>query len=256
MRKKLNRLRQMVGNAAIWQTRLISVWHHYSSNSSILENEFSTMERRMSWKVHIRCEVGENLEITSKSYLSLCKIGATAMAASQLSHNQRKTFNVILCPSHVVGKWSREISETLPDTAGVVVRSTAKTTNAPTAVRFSGRQLTLSRKATGWRSAVTAGHPGQRRGHHRRLQKDGGHQQKAGRASCRFGRSATHSCPCVSTSDAKSSYSAKERWISHRSGKAEKDCTEEQSFGRWKPADPFRICSVGMEKQAVFKRPA
>ena len=30
---------------------------------------------------------------------------------------------MILCPSHVANKWAREIGETLPDTAGVVVRS-------------------------------------------------------------------------------------------------------------------------------------
>ena len=57
------------------------------------------------------------------------KIGATAMAAvyalraEQAGRGRHKTFNVILCPSHVADKWAREISETLPDTAGVVVRS-------------------------------------------------------------------------------------------------------------------------------------
>lgn len=57
------------------------------------------------------------------------KIGATAMAAAyalraeQAGRGRRKTFNVILCPSHVANKWAREIGETLPDTAGVVVRS-------------------------------------------------------------------------------------------------------------------------------------
>lgn len=57
------------------------------------------------------------------------KIGATAMAAvyalraEQAGRGRQKTFNVILCPSHVANKWAREISETLPDTAGVVVCS-------------------------------------------------------------------------------------------------------------------------------------
>ena len=32
------------------------------------------MERRMRWKSHVRCGVGENLEIVSKSYLSLSVI--------------------------------------------------------------------------------------------------------------------------------------------------------------------------------------
>ena len=57
------------------------------------------------------------------------KIGATAMAAvyalraEQAGRGAAKTFNIILCPSHVAKKWAREIVETLPDTAGVVVGS-------------------------------------------------------------------------------------------------------------------------------------
>ena len=58
------------------------------------------------------------------------KIGATAMAASisaapgkQGQMKWRKTFNIILCPSHVAKKWVREITETLPETAAVVVRN-------------------------------------------------------------------------------------------------------------------------------------
>ena len=57
------------------------------------------------------------------------KIGATAMAAVQalqarMSHAEnRKTFNIVLCPSHVARKWVREIAETLPDTFAVIVRS-------------------------------------------------------------------------------------------------------------------------------------
>ncbi|MEG2679869.1 MAG: hypothetical protein RR949_07990, partial [Oscillospiraceae bacterium] len=58
------------------------------------------------------------------------KLGAVAMAsvyAMRASHARRqKTFGVILCPSHVANKWARELAETLPDTAGVVVRSIAE----------------------------------------------------------------------------------------------------------------------------------
>ena len=60
------------------------------------------------------------------------KIGSTAMAAVyglRADHARRsaqKTFNVILCPSHVANKWVREIAETLPDSAGVIVRSIAE----------------------------------------------------------------------------------------------------------------------------------
>lgn len=51
------------------------------------------------------------------------KIGSTALAAA---FGGKKTFNVILCPSHVAKKWVREIAETLPDTAGVIVHNPAE----------------------------------------------------------------------------------------------------------------------------------
>ncbi|WP_295166898.1 helicase-related protein [Ruminococcus sp.] len=60
------------------------------------------------------------MEIVSKSYLSLSKIGATAMAAA---FGGKKTFNIVMCPSHVAKKWVREIAETLPNSAGVVIKS-------------------------------------------------------------------------------------------------------------------------------------
>ena len=64
------------------------------------------------------------MEIISKSYLSLSKIGSVAMAAAlnSIPRTRRKTFNIILCPSHVAKKWVREIAETLPNTFGMVVR--------------------------------------------------------------------------------------------------------------------------------------
>ena len=40
------------------------------------------MERRMRGNSHVRCEVGENLEITSKDYLSLS--GAKSQGMKQL----------------------------------------------------------------------------------------------------------------------------------------------------------------------------
>ena len=55
------------------------------------------------------------------------KIGATALGALQGMHaaqsKRGKTFNLILAPSHVTGKWVREIGETLPNTFAMVVRS-------------------------------------------------------------------------------------------------------------------------------------
>ena len=58
------------------------------------------------------------------------KIGSTGMAAAisaavgmQADQKWKKTFNIILCPAHVAKKWVRELEETLPETAGVIVRS-------------------------------------------------------------------------------------------------------------------------------------
>lgn len=56
------------------------------------------------------------------------KIGAAAMYAAQAGE-KRKTFNVVLCPAHVAGKWVRELAETLPHTAGVIVNSCTELDN-------------------------------------------------------------------------------------------------------------------------------
>jgi len=53
------------------------------------------------------------------------KIGACALAA----HQKNKSFNVILCPSHVAKKWVREIGETLPNTNAAVIHSIAELNN-------------------------------------------------------------------------------------------------------------------------------
>ena len=50
------------------------------------------------------------------------KIGASALAAHQ---NGKRSFNVVLCPSHVTKKWVREIEETLPNTKAAVVYNLA-----------------------------------------------------------------------------------------------------------------------------------
>ena len=55
------------------------------------------------------------------------KIGSTAIGAALRGVSgalqKRKTFNLVMCPSHVTGKWVREIGETLPNTYAVVVRN-------------------------------------------------------------------------------------------------------------------------------------
>jgi hypothetical protein len=57
------------------------------------------------------------------------KIGSTALGAlhglwaSQKKSGAPKTFNLIMCPSHITKKWVREIGETLPNTYAMVVKS-------------------------------------------------------------------------------------------------------------------------------------
>ena len=69
------------------------------------------------------------MEIISKSYLSLSKIGSTALGAlyglwaAQRWRGAEKSFGIVMCPSHVTRKWVREIGETLPDTYAMVVHS-------------------------------------------------------------------------------------------------------------------------------------
>ena len=69
------------------------------------------------------------METISKSYLSLSKIGSTALGAlhglwaAQRGRGAEKSFGIVMCPSHVTRKWVREIGETLPDTYAMVVHS-------------------------------------------------------------------------------------------------------------------------------------
>ena len=50
------------------------------------------------------------------------KIGAAALYASHRSAGKTKTFNIVLCPSHVTQKWVREIEETVPNSFGGVIK--------------------------------------------------------------------------------------------------------------------------------------
>ena len=55
------------------------------------------------------------------------KIGAATIAAAaaglHASHREGKAFNLVLCPSHITGKWVREIEETIPNAFASVVHS-------------------------------------------------------------------------------------------------------------------------------------
>ncbi len=64
------------------------------------------------------------------------KIGLTALHAYQQQtngnkqHNHKKHFNIVLCPSHMVKKWIREIEESLPNTFAVSVSSITEINSA------------------------------------------------------------------------------------------------------------------------------
>jgi Rad3-related DNA helicases len=51
------------------------------------------------------------------------KIGAAALRAHQLAKGQEKTLNLVLGPSHMTGKWVRELKETVPEAVAVTARS-------------------------------------------------------------------------------------------------------------------------------------
>lgn len=57
------------------------------------------------------------------------KIGSTAlgalygMQAAQNKGQRKKSFGLVMCPSHMTRKWVREINETLPNTYAMVVKS-------------------------------------------------------------------------------------------------------------------------------------
>ncbi len=54
------------------------------------------------------------------------KIGAGALYASHQAAGKAKTFNLILCPSHVAKKWVREVGEAIPNSMAAVISSIAE----------------------------------------------------------------------------------------------------------------------------------
>lgn len=49
------------------------------------------------------------------------KLGLSSLTASQMDAGKKKTFNVVLCPSHITEKWVREVEETVPGAfAGII----------------------------------------------------------------------------------------------------------------------------------------
>jgi superfamily II DNA or RNA helicase len=54
------------------------------------------------------------------------KIGITAVTALQAAQGKKKTFNIVLCPSHITKKWVREVEESLEDAFASVVSTPAQ----------------------------------------------------------------------------------------------------------------------------------
>ena len=76
------------------------------------------MERRMRWKAHVRCGVGEKAEITSKPYLSLCNAKKCPKDFGFYEQGYyERTYTVTYIAKHykvsrpTVYKWLRESKE-------------------------------------------------------------------------------------------------------------------------------------------------
>ena len=91
----------------------------YDAQLAVAETVKRQLERRNAAFIVAECGTGKT------------KIGSTALGAlhglmaAQRRRGATKTFNLVMCPSHVTRKWVREIRETLPDTYGMVVKSIA-----------------------------------------------------------------------------------------------------------------------------------
>ncbi len=89
----------------------------YNAQLAAAEAVKRQLERRNAAFIVAECGTGKT------------KIGSTALGAlhglvaAQRRRGAQKTFNLVMCPSHVTRKWVREIGETLPDTYAMVVRN-------------------------------------------------------------------------------------------------------------------------------------
>ncbi len=89
----------------------------YDAQLAVAEAVKRQLDRRNAAFIVAECGTGKT------------KIGSTALGAlhglvaAQRRRGAPKTFNLVMCPSHVIRKWVREIGETLPDTYAMVVRS-------------------------------------------------------------------------------------------------------------------------------------
>ncbi|CUP97215.1 Uncharacterised protein [uncultured Flavonifractor sp.] len=90
----------------------------YDAQLAVAEAIKRQLERSKVGLIVAECGVG-------KSKIGAASIAAVAagMFAHQKVVKQFKTFNLVLCPSHVTDKWVREIEETLPNTFAAVVHN-------------------------------------------------------------------------------------------------------------------------------------
>lgn len=90
----------------------------YDAQLAVAEAIKRQLERSKVGLVVAECGVG-------KSKIGAASITAVAagLYAQQRAARQFKTFNLVLCPSHVTQKWVREVEETVPNTFAAVVNT-------------------------------------------------------------------------------------------------------------------------------------
>ena len=112
------------------------------------EQKLLLMERRMSGNCHVRCGTGENLEITSKSYLSSSfEMIATAMESKRLGLCTKSLFAV---PNHLTEQIGDDFMKLYPG-ANILVTTKKDFQKA-------NRQQLFAKIATGNYDAVIIGH--------------------------------------------------------------------------------------------------
>ena len=112
------------------------------------EQKLLLMERRMTGNCHVRCGTGENLEITSKSYLSSSfEMIATAMESKRLGLCTKSLFAV---PNHLTEQIGDDFMKLYPG-ANILVATKKDFQKA-------NRQQLFAKIATGNYDAVIIGH--------------------------------------------------------------------------------------------------
>ncbi len=90
----------------------------YDAQLAVAEAIKRQLERSKVGLIVAECGAGKS-KIGAASIASV----AAGLHARQRLDNKAKTFNIILCPSHVTGKWVRELEETVPNAFAAVVHT-------------------------------------------------------------------------------------------------------------------------------------